>query len=114
MSLLDASVELLGKLDVGQDSADLLGKFEAQATAELLGKAEVTHSVDLLGKFDVGQNSAELLGKFEAQATAELLGKAVIRHSTSEELLGKFRMSTDDWIIQGASVEAYIALTIVI
>jgi len=91
LSLEEGSVELLGKGEVGQNSADLFGKGTIRQTG-----------------------SAELFGKFEAQAIAELLGKAVIRHSNSEEFLGKFRASTDNWIIQGASVEAYIALDIVI
>jgi len=72
-----ATTELLGKFEVGQGSAELLGKFEAQATTELLGKFEA-------------QATAELLGRFEAQATAELLGRAVIRHvGTPVELLSK-------------------------
>ena len=45
-------------------SVELLGKFEAQATAELLGNVEV-----------INIGSAELLGVFEAQATAEVLAK---------------------------------------
>ncbi len=53
-----SSAELLGEVDVGQDSA------------ELLGNAVIRHP-----------GSAELLGKFEAQATAELLGNAEIRQS---------------------------------
>ncbi|MCK4697723.1 MAG: hypothetical protein KAT53_05395, partial [Dehalococcoidia bacterium] len=50
---VDGSDTLYAKFDVGQDSAELLGKFEAQATAELLGKANVTHSAELLSNFRV-------------------------------------------------------------
>ena len=131
-----ASAELLGKFDVGQDSADLLGKVDITHSAELLGKFEAQASAELLGKFDVGQDSAELLGRFEAQAIAELLGR--FEAQASAELLGRFeaqaiaeflgkfeaqataellcgfRLSTDHWIVQGASIEAYIALKIVV
>jgi len=106
------SEDLLGKFDVGQDSAELLakvevqqsgsaellGKFEAQATAELLAKAEIQQSgsADLLARLEA-QSTADLLGKFEAQSTAELLGKAIIRNVGSVELLGRFEaQSTAD------------------
>jgi hypothetical protein len=57
--------DLRGDFEVRQgNTSDLLGKFAAQVTAELLGKVEVQQS-----------GSAELLGKFEAQATAEILAK---------------------------------------
>jgi len=43
MGMLDirqlTSTDLNARLEVGQDSTELLGKFEAQATAELLGRA---------------------------------------------------------------------------
>jgi len=119
-----AIAELLGKFGIKQASAELLGKFEAQAIAELLGRFEAQAIAELLGKFDVGQDSAELLGRFEAQASAELLGK--FEAQAIAELLGRFegqaiielpcsfRLSTDNWIVQGVSVEAYIALTIVV
>ncbi|MCK4698054.1 MAG: hypothetical protein KAT53_07115, partial [Dehalococcoidia bacterium] len=103
------SVELIGRgiiRNVG--SADLLGKFEAQATVELLGRAVIGHPafpVWLKAIFSIGLTNAhrdlgsnlrikrtaftELLGRFEAQASAELLGKAVIRNIGSAELLGK-------------------------
>ncbi len=94
-----ASAELLGKFVVGQDSAELLGKFEAQAIAELLGRFEAQAIVELLGRFEA-QATAELLGKFEGQATVELPCG--------------FRLSTDHWIVQGVSVEAYIRLQVVV
>ena len=72
------------------DSAELLGRFEAQATTELLGKFAVGQSsAEFLGRVEVGQGSTELLGKFEAQATAELLSKFAVGQG-STELLGKF------------------------
>ena len=80
------SVELLGRADITH-SVELLGKFEAQATANLLGKADITHSVELLGKADI-THSVELLGKADITHSVELLGKADITHSV--ELLGKF------------------------
>jgi len=103
------SEDLLGKFDVGQGSDDLLGKakiqqsgsaelfgkFEAQATAELLGKAVIRNidSAELLGRTLIRQSgSAELLCKSEVQQSGseELIGKAVIRHvGTPVELLGK-------------------------
>jgi len=44
--------ELLGKLIVRYDGAvELLGRFEAQATAELLGKVIITHSDELYARF---------------------------------------------------------------
>jgi len=110
------SIELLAKFKA-QATAELQGTFEVgQGSTELLGKAVIRHvgtPAELLGKAEVGQGSAELLGKFEAQATADLLGKVVITHSI--DLPCKFRTSIpNDWIVQGVSVEAYIALTIVI
>jgi hypothetical protein len=127
------SAELLGKADVGQnsqdllgnaeiqqsDSAELLGTFNAQATAELLGNAIIRQpgSAELLGNAEIQQSgSAELLGNAEIQqsGSAELLGNAVIRQPASAELLCHFRTSTDEWAIQGASVEAYIELRIVV
>lgn len=67
--MVDGSVNLLSKFEVGQDSADLLGKADIQQSG-----------------------SAELLGKFEAQAKVELLGKAEVRQSDSAELLSEFRV----------------------
>ena len=57
---------LLCKVNITH-SIDLLGKFEAQATADLLGKAVIRHSdtAELLGKFEVPQGFNNLLGKFE-------------------------------------------------
>ena len=103
------SVELIGRgivRNVG--SADLLGKFEAQATAELLGRAVIGHPAfpvwlkaifsigltnayrDLGSSLEIGRTAfAELLGRFEAQTTAELLGKAIVRNIGSAELLSK-------------------------
>ena len=72
--------ELLGKLEVGQDSAELLGKFEVgQDSAELLGNTEVRHvgtPAELLGEFEA-QATAELLGKavIRQPDSAELLGE---------------------------------------
>jgi hypothetical protein len=128
-----ASVELLGKVDVGQGSAELPVNAEVQqsGSAELLGEFEAQVTAELFGKFDVQQSgSAELLGNaiirhpasvellgnaiIRHPASAELLGEAIIRQSGSAELLGKFRTNTEEWIIQGASLEAYIALTIVV
>jgi predicted Zn-dependent protease with MMP-like domain len=124
--LRQAIAELFGKAVVKNvGSAELLGRFEAQASAELLGKAVIRNigSAELLGRFEA-QASAELLGKFEGQAIAELLGR--FEAQASAELLGKFegqatvelpchfRLSTDHYIIQGVSVEAYLFLTIVV
>lgn len=61
-----------------------------EANVELLARANIKHDGD----------------------PAELLAKANIR-PTEAELLAKFRLSTDDWVPQGISVEAYIALGIV-
>ncbi|GAH45788.1 unnamed protein product, partial [marine sediment metagenome] len=89
-------------------SAELLGKFEAQATVDLLSKVVIEHpafpvwlkgifSIRLTNAYrDLGSSLkivrsafAELFGKFEAQATAELLGKFEVQQSGSAELLGK-------------------------
>jgi len=101
--------DLLCKVVIRNASASgLLSKFEAQATAELLGKVEIQQSgsAELLGRAEARQSrSAGLLGKFEAQATAELLGKfeaqisldlladLIIRHRSTAEVLGKFKVS---------------------
>lgn len=81
------SEDLYARFEVRQDSADFLGKADIQqsGSAELLGKADVTHSVDLLCKGDIRQSgSTELLGRTEIQqpGSAELLGKANITRST--------------------------------
>jgi len=106
-----STAELLGKFDVGQDSAELLSRFEAQATADLLGRFEAQATAELLARFEA-QATAELLARFEAQATAELLAR--FEAQATADLPATFRMSTDDWIVQGVSVEAYIALRIVV
>jgi len=80
--------DLLGKFDVGQNSADLLGRFVAQGVADLLGKFEAQDVADLLGKFEA-QGVADLLAKFEAQGVVDLLGKFDVGQD-SQELLGKF------------------------
>ena len=68
---------------------------------------------DLLGNAVIKNiGSAELLGRFEAQATAELLGK--FEAQATAELPCRFRLSTDDWIVQGVSVEAYLFLYVVV
>ncbi len=80
------SVELSAQFEVGQDSSELLIRAEARGldSAELLGKAGVTHSVELLGKIEIQQSdSAELLGRTEIQqpGSTELLGECNITHS---------------------------------
>ncbi|MCK4698293.1 MAG: DUF2341 domain-containing protein [Dehalococcoidia bacterium] len=72
---------LPAKFEVGQDSAELLGRFEAQATAELLGIVDITHSADLLGRAEVGQNAEDLKAAFDSQVTLNLPAKFVVRHS---------------------------------
>jgi len=81
-----SSEDLYARCEIGQDSAELLSKAEIQqsGSAELFGKADVTHSVELLSKGDIRQSgTAEFLGRTEIQqsASAELLGKAGITHS---------------------------------
>jgi len=111
----DASTDLLGKaevgqnsavlsaqFDVGQNSSELLGNAEIQqsGSAELLGKFEAQATAELLGRAEVGQNSAGLLGKGTIQHSdsAELLGNAVIRHSNTAEFLGKGIIRQSDTI----------------
>lgn len=140
--------DLAAKLEVGQGSKDLLGKFEAQVTAELLGKGEIQQSgsanayahlivrnidsANAYGHFIVRHDGipVELLGKGEirhpgsANAYAHLIVKnigsanayahLIIRNTDSKDLASTFRTSTPAWIIQGASVEAYIRLSIVV
>ncbi len=87
--------DLLGKFDVGQDSAELLGEFEAQATVELLGNAVIRHldSIELLGNAVIRQSaSADFLGNVVIRqlGSAELLDKVVIRHTgTPQELFAR-------------------------
>ncbi|MCW3988647.1 MAG: hypothetical protein NWE88_01070 [Candidatus Bathyarchaeota archaeon] len=84
MPLYDEDVELLSKVEVGQNSAVLLGKAEVKniGSAELLGKFEAQATAELLGKFDVGQNSAELLGEAEVKniGSADLPAIFWVRH----------------------------------
>ncbi|GAG21549.1 unnamed protein product, partial [marine sediment metagenome] len=102
--------------DVQQsESAELLGKFEAQTFTELLGRAVIRHPAlpawlygefeirltnayrNLSSSLEIGRSAfAELLGKFEVQPTAELLGKGIIRHSDTAEFLGKAEVRQSD------------------
>lgn len=104
--MTDGSIELSGKVTIRHVGTPV----------ELLGRVEVgQNSAVLLGKGDIQQSgSAELLGRFEAQTTAELLGNAIIRQTGSAELFGKLRASIPGWVIQGVSVEAYIDRSIVV
>jgi len=88
------TAELLGRFEVGQDSADLLGKavIRHPDTAELLGKFDVSQgSADLLGEFEA-QSTADLLGKGIVKniSSADLPGELVVRHAGSEDLPAAF------------------------
>ncbi|MCW3988449.1 MAG: hypothetical protein NWE88_00045, partial [Candidatus Bathyarchaeota archaeon] len=84
MPLYDEDVELLSKVEVGQNSAVLLGKAEIKniGSAELLGRFEAQATVELPGKFDVGQNFADLLGEVEVKniGSADLPAIFWVRH----------------------------------
>ena len=79
IGLTNAYRDLGSSLEIGRLAfAELLGKFEAQATAWLLGNAEVQQS-----------RSAELLGDAvirQVGTPVETLGKAVIRGLSSADL----------------------------
>jgi len=118
-----ATAELLGEVIIRNiGSAELLGKAVIRniGSVELLGKAVIRHvgtPVELLGRALIRHSgSAEFPGEVIIRniGSAELPGEVIIRNIGSVELLGKFRTSTDHWIVQGVSVEAYIALTIVV
>jgi len=118
------SINLAAEFDVGQNSAEFLGKGEVQQSdsAELLGTVDIrqTGSAELLVKFDVGLGSAELLGKGEVQqsdsaellgnaevlqsGSAELLGNAVIRKPDSAELLGTFEAQVTAELLSNAVI----------
>jgi len=67
---------------VNQWQEDLHAEFEVgQDSAELLGKVDITHSVDLLSKTVIRH-----------PGSAEFLGRAEIRQSGSAELLGGFEV----------------------
>jgi hypothetical protein len=68
------SVDLSARFDVGQGSIEFLGKFEAQAIAEILVRFEAQVTAELLSKFDVGQGSAELLAWFLIPRAYDLSG----------------------------------------
>ncbi len=77
--------DLRGDFEVRQpDSAELLGKFAAQVTAEFLVKVEVK-----------GLDVAELLSNaiIRQSGSAELLGNAEIKQPGSAEVLAKFEVS---------------------
>jgi len=94
------STDLNARFEVGQDSADLLGKVDVTHSVDLLGKVDITHSVDLFGKADITHSvdlfgkadithSVYLLGKANITHSVDLLGKGIIRHEAAIELLGK-------------------------
>lgn len=100
------------------------------SSAEVYGHAEIKNigSAEVYARAEIGQNSEVLYGHgiIRNIASAEVYGHAVIIHSidlysyaeikniASSDLKFQFRVSTDAWIIQGVSVEAYITKTIVI
>ncbi|GAG07846.1 unnamed protein product, partial [marine sediment metagenome] len=92
---------LLGKFQA-QATAELLGKFQAQATADLLSKFEAQASADLLSRFGVNQDAEDLLGKFKAQAIANLLGK--FDAQIIQDLLARFQVSQDSRELLGKTV----------
>ena len=97
ISLMNAHRELVSSLEIGRSTfAELLGRFEVQATAGLLGEAEIRKS-----------SSAEFLGKAEvrhAGTPVELLGNADIKGLSSANL--KARMI----IFNEKNSDAYFSL----
>ncbi len=70
-------MELYSEFVVNQWFENLLGKFEAQDTADLLCQFETQGVADLLAKFEA-QDTADLLARFEAQGVADLLALFLI------------------------------------
>jgi len=92
------ATEVLTRVTVQHSgSAELLSKFEAQTTAELLGKAEIRglSSAELLAWLEVGQGVRDLLARGEVgQGSVDLLGRCDIRQSSSAGLLTKLSIPT--------------------
>ena len=94
----EASQELFARFEA-QVSINLPGRLIVRHSdlVELLGRFEVGQdSADLLCKFEVGQGSADLLCKGEITQVGfiELLGKVLITRPGSEALFAKFELST--------------------
>jgi len=96
-------------------SAELLGKFEAQATAELLGRVEVGQdSVELFVRFEVGQGSEGLLGELTVKqsTSVDLPTRSIIRHADGVDLpsVSKIRYLVTTDLPQRFTVRGIIAL----
>ncbi|MCW3988446.1 MAG: hypothetical protein NWE88_00030 [Candidatus Bathyarchaeota archaeon] len=85
------SAVLYARTEVGQDSGDLLAKFEAQDTRVLYAKG-IVRQTDLSGLYaraEVGQGADELFARAEVgQGSVELLGRGVVRGTASSDLKG--------------------------
>jgi len=117
-----SSAELYGDAVIkNASSAELYGDavIKNASSAELYGHAIIRHesSAELYG-YGIIRNigSAELYGYgiIRNIGSAELYTRGIVRNIGSVELLCGFRLSTDKWIVQGVSAEAYIELTIVV
>jgi len=85
------SAELYARAEVGQDSRDLLAKFEAQDTLILyaFGIVRQADLGELFARAEVGQGSGELFAKaVVGQGSVELLGGGIVRNTASSELRG--------------------------
>jgi hypothetical protein len=123
---------LKGVFQVGQNSADLFAKFGIQANQVLFAKFISRHagapltiyvefiirhpgSQDLFAEFGIA-HWLDLFAKAEIRhsASANLFAEFVVRHPSSEDLKAGFRITTEAYVNQGISVEAYIALSVVV
>lgn len=99
-----ASADLLAKFEVGQDSADLYAKFEAQTTKNLYAKFIVRQpaSNELKATFHVGQDSADLKAIL------------IVKNANTEDLLSYFILINDTGVIsQGIDAATLQALGII-
>ncbi len=115
------SVELYASFTVNQWYAELYGHAEIQqeTSADLYAHALIRNinSAELYAHaIIINIGSAELYGHgiIKNIDSAQEYGHGIIRNIGSADLPCTFRITTDQWIVQGVSVEAYIALTIVI
>ena len=115
-----SSTEVYGHAEIKQETS---AELYAHAIIKNIGSAELyAHAIiKNIGSAElychvVIQDTAELYGHgiIKNIGAAQEYGHGIIRNIGSADLPCTFRITTDQWIVQGVSVEAYIALTIVI
>ena len=104
------AVNLLARFEVGQGSADLFAKFEAQAIANLFAEFELAQWEDLKAIFEVGQNSADLKGILQVAHYEQLFAKFTVSKANVPyaELEALFWVSYNDSGLMSQGIDASV------